>query len=141
MQANPELSKEFFQLITDGCQGGTFLLTVFSPGPAARPTQTLVWTADTYLQDDRQYYYTPNPRSFIPKDKQGKITQGDKSTVAYANAFFAEIDYGVDGHQKERGYADKAAALKALEKLQLPPTMVFHTVGHGLQVLYLLEET
>ena len=81
-----------------------FLITVFPKGFDGYPIKTVEWTEDVEIKDDRQYFYTLNPRKEIPVNNKGKITQGSKKTVAFANGLFADIDYGEKGHKKESGY-------------------------------------
>jgi len=141
MRTDKNTARDMLSILSDGLEetGVRFLVTAFTPGMEARPVKTFEWTENIYLKEDLQYYFTPNPRGKLPVNANGKVTQGGKKDVAYANCLFVDIDYGSEGHKKGSFYSSEEEVLSAMVSFELKPSIVYHS-GHGIQAIYLFEQ-
>jgi len=127
-QKDPYDNEEFYQQLT--AYGGEFFLIRFTKdGTLVDP-----WTGKNEITPNNDCYYTVNPRVRYNGNGQGK-----KEDIRYATAFFADIDYGTDGHKKLSKYKTREEALRAIDSFPLLPTYIIHT-GHGYQCLWLFKE-
>jgi len=98
------------------------------------------WEGFVKLDPTRNYYFTANPRpvDFPWRTPRGEPSQGTIKNIEHVVCFFADLDVEHKVHKNGRVHGSEEMALKALETIELRPSMIYRT-GHGLQALWLLD--
>jgi hypothetical protein len=128
-QPNHEENRRFFDRLTT--IGGAFILGRFTN----KRKIFELWTGNNQISSNENWYYTFNPRY-----RYNEYGQGKKEDIRFVSGFFADIDYGEEGHQKPSFFSSEEDALGAIGSFPLTPTYVMHT-GHGFQCLWLFADT
>ena len=138
-------SGEFMQRLKSITDDGVFIITSFAfTGETVdhgawieaktKASGARIYNDGDAIAADANVYYTINPRT-----RFNGHSQGDKSDIAHAIAFFADVDVGRIGHKKTSTYETTAEALQAIDAFPLIPSIVVDT-GHGVQALWLFKE-
>lgn len=85
-------------------------------------------------------YYTVNPRKKLNETHNGTLKgQGTKENISEVIAFFADVEAGQEGHQKDVFYNSKDEALKGIRSFKYQPSYIIDS-GHGYHCLWLFKE-
>ena len=92
------------------------------------------------IPQDKNVFYTLNPRKKIVKRADGNISgQGKGEDIEEIIAFYADIDFISDAHQKAE-YKDFSEAYQVIKNFPLKPTYIIDS-GHGIQLIWLMKES
>ena len=152
---------KFFSTLFQDCLGPTQQLVVWCLRPARPGAAEITWHTDipsaeraVRLAEAAQHAGAPRDVYFgvslqdpvamareaerLGKPPETRRRRGYSKTARVLPGFFADIDYGSEGHKGDRLPRNEADALGFLEGLPKPPSVIVHS-GGGLQAYWLFE--